>query len=173
LQYAKSRVPGAEFFALDAINMQLDRQYDAVGMFDVLEHIPNDVEALKGVYRLLRPDGMLFITVPQHQWLWSPSDEIAHHCRRYARKDLLEKLERAGFSVVRKTSFVSSLLPAMTASRVFQSARKGDFDVFKELEISGAVGSVFETILMAELGVIKLGADLPLGGTLAVVAQKV
>src|SRR5256885_16373006 len=48
---------------------------------------------------------------------WSASDEYACHERRYTARELHDKVARAGFEIVRSTSFVSLLLPAMLASR--------------------------------------------------------
>ena len=75
---------------------------------------PEDETVLRQVAKALRPGGRLLITVPQHQFLWSATDETAHHVRRYScQSDLRAKTERAGFHVLRVSSFVSFLLPLM------------------------------------------------------------
>lgn len=57
----------------------------AVGLFDVLEHIPDDVAFLKMICTTLQPGGRLYATAPAHPALWSASDVYAQHFRRYQR----------------------------------------------------------------------------------------
>ena len=75
------------------------KQFDLIGMFDVLEHIPEERETLLSLRELLAHGGFLVLTVPVHQYLWSYFDEAAQHCRRYAAKEIQEKLVQAGFQV--------------------------------------------------------------------------
>jgi SAM-dependent methyltransferase len=90
----------------------------AVGMFDVLEHLDDDVAALREVHRLLVPGGRLYLTVPQHPWLWSAHDAEAGHQRRYARKGLVEVVTGAGFEVEHQTSFFAVLVAPMLVRKV-------------------------------------------------------
>lgn len=79
--------------------------FAAAGMFDVLEHIEDDVGALRQVHHLLEPGGKIYISVPAHQALFSSEDIEAGHFRRYSRKSLTKALSAAGF----RTSFCSYL----------------------------------------------------------------
>lgn len=47
-----------------------------VGLFDVIEHIEDDVEFLKSIRPVLKPGGGVFITVPAYQMLWSVDDDL-------------------------------------------------------------------------------------------------
>lgn len=118
LSFAKERVPGANLMQMDARNIPFANEFDVIGAFDVLEHIAEDELVIQQVYGALSPDGLFILSVPQHMWLWSPTDEQACHVRRYTNKDLKHKLERAGFKILRSTSFVSFLLPAMLLARL-------------------------------------------------------
>jgi 2-polyprenyl-3-methyl-5-hydroxy-6-metoxy-1,4-benzoquinol methylase len=71
----------------------------AAGLFDVLEHIEDDVSFLKTLSGLLIQGGRLYLTVPAHQVLWSVVDEHAGHYRRYTVKSLSKVLSHAGFDV--------------------------------------------------------------------------
>ncbi len=71
--------------------------FDLVTCLDVLEHV-DDVPATEEIRRVLRPGGLLLVTVPAHPRLWNENDEIAHHRRRYRRCDLQRVL--LGFSEV-------------------------------------------------------------------------
>ena len=81
----------------------------AIGVFDVVEHIENDIEFLNHLWELLIPGGMLYITVPAYQSLWSLEDEDAGHFRRYTLNQLEGKLEQSGFSVKYSTYFFTFL----------------------------------------------------------------
>jgi SAM-dependent methyltransferase len=70
--------------------------YDMVGAFDVLEHIDDQVGALKEWKRVIKKDGAIVITVPAYQWLWSKHDISLHHKRRYTIKLLTDAAKHAG-----------------------------------------------------------------------------
>ena len=112
------------------------------------------------------------VTVPQHPFLWSPVDEVAGHVRRYRASDLVGKIARAGFRVVRTTSFVSLLLPAMIASRLTRSSYSGTRVAAGEFGVGTTVNVVLERILDLERGLIRLGMSFPAGGSLLIVARK-
>lgn len=93
--------------------LPLGRGYDLLGLFDVLEHVDDDVGALRALREALVPGGALVLTVPAHQWLFDEMDEIACHRRRYGRPELRRALETAGFDVRLLTHFMSALVPAL------------------------------------------------------------
>lgn len=82
----------------------------AVGMFDVLEHIEDDIGFLRKIRALLKKNGRLYLAVPAHRMLWSIEDDFAGHYRRYTLKDLAKKLDLAGYEIDYATYFFS-LLP--------------------------------------------------------------
>jgi len=172
LEYAQRRVPEADFDELDARAMPYEEEFDSVGAFDVIEHIDDDVGALNGLYRALRPGGFLFLTVPQYPQLWSEADNYAHHVRRYRRVELVQRVSEVGFRVVRVTSFVMSLLPLMAASRWKQRYSRKVYDPVAELVPPRPVNRLLEAVLNVECALIGRGWDLPAGGSLALVARR-
>ena len=82
----------------------------AAGMFDVLEHIEADAEALKDVREIIRPRGRIYLTVPAYNFLYSHEDHEAGHYRRYSATTLTKLLGSAGFSVEYFT-YIFSFLP--------------------------------------------------------------
>ena len=74
--------------------------FDLVTLFDCLEHIDDDQAALNEARRVLRPDGLLFVSVPSYQFLYAQNDRLAHHKRRYTLSALRSKIHGAGFEVV-------------------------------------------------------------------------
>jgi SAM-dependent methyltransferase len=103
----------------------LGRCFDLVCLFDVLEHIEEDLAALTALAGVLEPGGRLVISVPAYQWLWGPHDESLHHKRRYRRGDLVRLCGAAGLQVDRSTYFNSLLLPLAVAGRVWDKSRGG------------------------------------------------
>lgn len=176
LIYARKRLPEVELIQLDATRMPFKNEYDAIGAFDVLEHITEDIQVMKEVNKALKPGGHFYITVPQYPWMWSYLDDIAYHKRRYTRKELQSKLIESGYEVKYIGSFVCSLFPAMALSRMFkkdeaplQSERE---KIDSEFNIPGWMNALFRGILKIDEFLIHLGISLPFGGSLVAVAQK-
>lgn len=174
LGFAAARLPSAKFMQMDARSIPFENEFDVIGAFDVLEHIKEDQDVLAQICTALKPEGLILLTVPQHPWLWSPIDEYAFHQRRYAAEDLHQKIEAAGFRVIRSTSFVTTLLPAMMISRFLQSkVADKKFDATAELKISPWLNALFSRLLGFELALIKRGLNFPVGGSRLVVARKI
>ena len=172
LSYAAGRAPGTAFFQMDARAIPFQSEFDLIGAFDVIEHIEADEEVLSEIHRAVMPGGGVLITVPQHPFLWSEYDVRAHHVRRYTAGDLRRKLGRAGFEIVRMTSFVSLLLPLMLLSRRFQRTPDADYDPLAELRMGALANVLFERVLDIERLLIRSGLSLPLGGSLLAVARR-
>jgi SAM-dependent methyltransferase len=172
LPFAARRVPGARLMQMDARAIPFEEEFDAIGAFDVIEHIADDRAALRSMHRALAPGGGLLLTVPQHPWLWSWMDEEAHHVRRYTAPELRTKVEEAGFRVQRMSSFVSLLLPAMMLSRLGRRKAAVEADPYSEFRMSPGVNHVLEWVLGLERGMIRAGVSFPAGGSLLLVARK-
>ena len=170
LPFARGRLPQATLIQADAREIPYVEEFDVVGAFDVLEHIEDDILALTSLYQALRSGGGIFLTVPQHQWLWSETDEHACHCRRYTRDELAGKLQSAGFKVEYSTSFVSLLLPTLLVSRL--SKRMPGSDPLAELKLNPVLNAFLGMILDFERLIIKCGARMPVGGSLLMVGIK-
>jgi SAM-dependent methyltransferase len=173
LAYARDRVPDAEFSQMDARHIPFRSEFDAIGAFDVLEHIEDDAIVLQQIFGALKPGGTLFISVPQHRWLWSVTDEYACHVRRYDSDELKNKVCGAGFEIMRSTSFVSTLLPAMYFSRLLQQNEVDmNIDDFAGLRVNPVLNQLLEWMLNFELILISIGISLPVGGSRLLVARK-
>lgn len=90
----------------------------AVAAFDVLEHFEDAVAALAEFRRVLRPGGMLLLSVPAYQWAWTSFDDMQGHYRRYTRRDLVELLRSSGFEVLRSTYAFATVFPLFALERV-------------------------------------------------------
>lgn len=170
LRVARERLPEADLLQADARDLPFQGEFEAIGAFDVLEHIQDDRSALASMARALAPGGLLLVTVPQHPWLWSGVDVFARHARRYRRKDLAGKLEAAGLELVQATSYVSLLLPLLALSRAGGSETGRERK--PELRIPPGVNRVLGWIQGAERRMIASGLRFPAGGSLLVIARK-
>lgn len=168
------RLQDAELVQIDARRIPFIEEFSVIGAFDVLEHINEDEQVLREMYKSLNHGGIILISVPQHMWMWSQVDDYSCHVRRYSANEIHQKVERAGFKILRSTSFVSLLLPAMFLSRFWQSHKKAKTnDATAELRIPIWINAIFHTLLTIERTMISLGVNFPIGGSRLVVARKI
>jgi len=174
LTCAIKRIPRAEFAQMDACQIPFSEEFDIAGAFDVLEHIQDDRRVLKEINRALLPSGGLILTVPQHQWLWTNTDELSGHKRRYTRSELRRKIEAAGFKVLMMTSFICLLLPLMLVLRSFAGfcVNRLSSEFSGGLRLPKSINHMFKAACALELCFVKLRIPLPLGGSLVCVARK-
>ena len=81
---------------------------DFIYSINVLEHIDDDEFVLEQFFRSIKQQGKLFIYVPAFMFLWTELDTSVGHFRRYSKKDLIAKIEAAGFKVT-KVRYADSL----------------------------------------------------------------
>jgi len=170
LRVARRRLKGIPLAQMDARSLGIDRAFDLVGAFDVLEHIDRDEDALRAMFTALRPGGGLVVTVPQHRWLWSEADEFAGHARRYTRGQLTQRMFAAGFELLWTSSFLTFLLPLITTSRLVTKRRPYSLD--REFSLPRRIDRLFERSLDLERAAMSRGVSLPVGGSLLVVARR-
>lgn len=168
LQHARRRLPGVELVQMDAQRIPFVSEFDAIGIFDVLEHIDDDRAALEQILAALVPGGGVIVTVPQHPWLWSAFDELSGHRRRYTRRELATKLSTVGFEILRMTSFTSFALPLLVASRL----RRRTIDLDREFTVPAVLNLALTGVGSLERAVIQAGVSLPAGGSLLAVATR-
>jgi SAM-dependent methyltransferase len=147
--------------------------YDVVALFDVLEHLDDDLQALRRAGSLLAAGGLLVVTVPAHRFLWSPHDVINHHRRRYARRELYSRIREAGLRIERVSYFNMFLFPAVLLARLVRretdGAPEGESD-FKV--VPGPLNAFLAWLFGSERFLLRL-SNLPFGVSLLAVARKV
>ena len=99
-----------------------DGRFGLIGLFDVVEHVEEDVASLKALGAKLTADGHLVISVPALPWLWSGHDVSHHHFRRYTKASLRKAVEDAGLVVEGIGYFNTLLFPLALAQRLVRKA---------------------------------------------------
>jgi SAM-dependent methyltransferase len=100
--------------------------FDLILMTDVLEHLDDDVAALRALRSRLKASGWLVATVPAMQWLWSHHDEAHHHRRRYGISALRAAVVKAGYEIAYLSYFNFILFPMVAAVRLADRWRRRD-----------------------------------------------
>jgi SAM-dependent methyltransferase len=148
--------------------------YTLLSLFDVLEHIDDDVGTLRFLLEVLEPGGVLVLTVPAHPFLFDEMDRIAHHRRRYRRSELEEKLRTAGFRTRRLSHFMAPLVP-LVALRWALGALPGRPSVVErrqvELSVTPVLNGLARAVLRLERPLVR-AARLPFGSSLIAVAAR-
>jgi len=96
----------------------IGEKFDLICLFDVLEHIDQDVETLIAIKNMLAEGGLVLVTVPAYRWLWSGHDTSLHHKRRYSAGELHMKVIAAGLQPVRISYFNTLLFPLAAIVRL-------------------------------------------------------
>lgn len=167
-----------ELIQMDARRIGLRDAVDVVGAFDVLEHIPDDEVVLAEIAQALRPNGLLVLSVPQHPWLWSESDDLAHHVRRYKRGEMEEKLRQKDFEILFSDSFVCLLLPLMVIARATQRLRKSSAPMSnqealdREFRLPPSTNAILRLVLKFEHVLRRAGLRYPVGGSRVIVSRR-
>lgn len=173
LRYAKSY--GIEkLYQFDLMDPPFKGEFDAIGMFDVLEHISEDKLALSNVNRMLCSEGLVYITVPAHDWLWSADDVFAKHKKRYTKPELSKLLNSAGFEVINIKYFYTFITPLLFLRRILNPAYKANskYSTTDSLRISPLPNFVLNQICKFENWISNL-VTFPFGGSILAVAKAV
>jgi SAM-dependent methyltransferase len=147
-----------------------DASFDLIVSLDVIEHLQDDLSALREFRRAIAPGGALLVTVPAYQWLWSGHDEINQHHRRYTRRSLQSAAERAGWKQVRTTYFNSLLLPVAILLRVLDRVNTKTTESSLDLWVPPRpLNWLLERPLALEAALIARGGRIPAGLSLLAV----
>ena len=157
------------------------KQFDIIGLFDVLEHLPDDMKVLRYLSTMLARDGVLLLTVPAHKSLWSYFDERSHHYRRYELAELEGELISAGYKVEYISHYMASIFPLVWLGRRLKSLnckrRASDANhkydrVLAELRVVPIVNNLLALLLGQEARLIARRRRLPFGTSILAIARK-
>lgn len=149
--------------------------FQVIGLFDVLEHLEDDLGVLRDLRAMLAPRGALVLTVPAGKKLWSYFDEASHHVRRYERAELQARLEASGFRVEYLSAYMLSIYPLVWLNRrlLNRAPRNGGDQAEEELRIIPGINAILAGILSLEARLVARGVRLPFGTSLIAVARRV
>jgi SAM-dependent methyltransferase len=147
-----------------------DASFDLTVSLDVIEHLEDDIGALRELRRVTKPGGALLVTVPAYQWLWSGHDEVNHHHRRYNRRTLLAAAQAGGWELESFTNFSSLTLPVAILLRALErfmpSTTKSSLDLWVP---PAPLNWALRQPLNLEAAVIGRGGSIPAGLSLLAV----
>jgi len=172
LEVARRKYPRIHFSLGDSVPQDKHQTYDLITLFDVLEHIEDDADALRRLYAFLKPRGIAVITVPALPFLWSRHDEFFGHYRRYTRVTLQNVVShQTHFRIEKMTYFNFFLFPAVFGVRLVRKLlgiKRGRSDFFPlPQQLNALLSGVlrFEAVLLGSF-------NFPIGVSMICVLRK-
>ncbi|MGI8408846.1 MAG: methyltransferase domain-containing protein [Pyrinomonadaceae bacterium] len=147
-----------------------DESYNIVTALDVIEHLDDDIAGLKEMFRILRPGGKTLIFVPAFMWLWGVQDDISNHRIRYTKKQIIERLEAAGFEIERATYANWTFFIPILAGRKLMKITGIKPESENNVNVP-ALNGIFGKLFGAERIWLK-NFDFPFGVSIIVTAKK-
>lgn len=151
-----------------------DSRFDILTSLDVIEHLDSDGDALKEYHRILTDDGIVILTVPAFEFLWSPRDTVLAHKRRYTARGLKRLLTKAGFKVMKCSYTNLFYFPGLLIYSLFSTAFKRKRNLEKTMFVLALpkwVSTFFSWILKIE-ELIVMHVGMPIGTSIICVAKK-
>lgn len=175
LKLAQKRT-NANLICADILKLDNRRRYDAVGLFDVLEHVSDDRSFLRKIRGMLKTRGNIILTVPSDMRLWSRMDEISEHKRRYVKDELVALLANTGYKIEFVSHFNFLLYIPQLLVRRFHDVKhkdKNDTCVYiNELKIPPLIINVFlKWLFILEDQILRI-ITIPFGASLIIVGSK-
>ncbi len=123
-----------------------DETFDITTALDVVEHLDDDIAGLKEMHRVTKIGGHSLIFVPAFMWLWGVQDDISNHRIRYTKKQIVDRIEKAGFTVERATyanfTFFAPILGGRTLMKVTGIKPESENNV-NVSALNGVLGKLF------------------------------
>jgi SAM-dependent methyltransferase len=137
-------------------------RFDSVVLINVLEHIPDDVDALSAIAARLNPGGRLILWVPAFECLYGPFDRQIGHYRRYRRRQLIRRVEASGLRVT--TSHYCNLPGFFAWALVVR--------LLKQRPTSGRLANVYDRAVVPAVRRVEGVVRPPFGQSVFLVAIK-
>jgi SAM-dependent methyltransferase len=148
----------------------------AVGLFDVIEHIEDDLDFMQKIRSIVSDSACIYITVPCYQLLWSEEDVIAGHFRRHNLSSITKLLKDSGFAITYSSYFFQCLIMPIFFLRSLPYRlgfrQKHDQDKLdRDHKPAGLITKLINYLLDREFQKLSSGRSLDYGASLILVAQ--
>lgn len=155
----------------DATNIPFDDcTFDVVLALDILEHVKDDYLALREIKRVVKKQGVIIIFVPAFKFLWGKSDKISRHYRRYAKKELINLIERNNLKILRFSYFNFFLFIPIALSRML--VRIFNIKIKSENDLKfNFINNILYGIFWCEIFLLK-HTNFPFGVSMLLVCKK-
>ena len=169
---------------IEAINASLtelpfkNNTYDLICAFDVIEHIEDHEKALDEIYRVLRPHGKYFLTVPAFQSLWSNHYVVNHHYRRYTKKKFNSLISNSNLKIDYSTYFNFWLLIPISIARFIlniiprkkkENSSGSDNEIMKSSKV---INAILFSIFHSEKYLLNNNVKFPFGVSIMTIGHK-
>ena len=149
-KYLKNLYKGTKFQVINSLNTH---KFDLILMADVLEHIKNDKKQIKLLFKKLKKNGKILLTVPAFKSLFTHKDIILGHYRRYNIREIREIFKK--FRVLKLTYFNFFLFIPIALSLIFFKILKSNFIDSVEKKPNSIINFILFIIFNAESKVIN------------------
>jgi len=147
-----------------------DESFELTTALDVIEHLDDDVAGLKEMHRVTKDGGYSLFFVPAFMWLWGVQDDISNHRIRYTRKQIVERIEQAGYKVERATYANWTFFTPILAGRTLMKLTGIKPESENNINVS-ALNGIFGKLFSAERFWLKR-FNFPIGVSIVIVAKK-
>ncbi len=148
-----------------------DKTFSLLTSLDVVEHLDDDVSALKEYSRVTKPDGIVAIAVPAYRWAWSDHDVSLGHRRRYTAGSLIRAVESAGLEVDQVTYYHSWLVPIAFLMRKTPLGGLQKNNAEEASFVSPAINKILSAITKIERA-LAVRIKIPFGLSVMVIAHR-
>jgi SAM-dependent methyltransferase len=154
-----------------------DNSFGLILACDVIEHIDDDISVLEKMYSLLSPGGILVLTVPAFNMLWTTHDDRNFHKRRYTKRNLEKLVKDNGFLLHKSRYFFVTLFFIKFLQRIFESfSAFFGYGRFRNLIRPEKIPGDFLNLLLSSWyrleNLIALNVNLPLGSSVILILRK-
>lgn len=155
---------------LPNVSMLEGKQFDLIVLFDVLEHIENDRQALVILKEHLKDNGQMLFSVPAYPILWSDHDVLNNHFRRYKKSTLTQVFKDTALNIKRISYFNFFLFPVIALVRSVHNLFK--MQGHNQEKIPGPfINALLARLFGSERYLLKF-MNLPIGVSLYAVVDK-
>ena len=147
------------------------KRYDLILAADVIEHIKNDKKIINNLNKILKKNGLIIVTVPAYQFLFSKKDQALKHFRRY-NLNSLKKLFSSDFKTLKISYYNSLLFVPIAIAIIFFKLINRQYINLTEEKPNNILNYIFYSLFKLEKFILKY-FDFPFGISIISVFKKV